>query len=56
VGTATHGLVPDSFRLRGRSAYACRAEDRTLTDEEVNRVFTAVQEGLVSGHGYTLRK
>lgn len=33
-----------------------RAEDRTLTDEEVNRVFTAVQEGLVSGHGYTLRK
>jgi len=33
-----------------------RAEDRTLTDEEVNRVFTAVQDALVSGHGYTLRK
>jgi phenylalanyl-tRNA synthetase beta chain len=33
-----------------------RAEDRTLTDEEVNRVFTAVQDALVSGHGYILRK
>lgn len=33
-----------------------RAEDRTLTDEEVNRAFLALQTAFVSATGYTLRK
>lgn len=32
-----------------------RASDRTLTDDEVNRVFQALQKELTSTHGYTLR-
>ncbi len=33
-----------------------RAEDRTLTDEEVNRVFLALQESLITATGFGIRK
>lgn len=33
-----------------------RAEDRTLTDDEVNRAFQALQESLIAATGYGIRK
>jgi phenylalanyl-tRNA synthetase beta chain len=33
-----------------------RAPDRTLTDEEVNAVFTKIQEDVVKSSGYVIRK
>ena len=33
-----------------------RAPDRTLTDDEVNTVFTKIQEDLVATSGYVIRK
>ena len=35
---------------------AFRAADRTLTDEEVNGVFTKIQDELVKDSGYQIRK
>jgi len=33
-----------------------RAADRTLTDDEVNAVFTKIQDDLVKATGYQIRK
>ena len=33
-----------------------RAPDRTLTDDEVNAVFTKIQDDVVATSGYLIRK
>jgi phenylalanyl-tRNA synthetase beta chain len=48
------GLPPGKKSLAFSLVF--RAEDRTLTDEEVNRVFQALQESLIAATGYGIRK
>ena len=37
-------------------SFVFRAPDRTLTDDEVNAVFTKIQEDVVASSGYVIRK
>jgi phenylalanyl-tRNA synthetase beta subunit len=37
-------------------ALTFRAPDRTLTDEEVNEVFNAIQQKILSETDYTIRQ